>query len=263
MITAFVKKPIRFFVIVIFVILILSGPSLAIEAEMIWSENIGHKNTIFLNRYHEGRWMAPESIAESERLSILPAIGSDGEGNRLALWVEIQNDNRSLLKYRFFKNQKWSSAETMPGQQNENLAPVVVYDAFRHPIVFWSSNDGENDDDIFMARWNANGWESPKRINDENDVPDILPQAGMDRESSVWLCWKHLTESNEYADSCRIIGQNGEIKETSRTDITAEIVSDTAQIEAPPFKFGKSRATIHFPGNRKNQSITIRDVVEE
>ena len=261
MVTEIIKKLIQL-VIIIF-LLSISKFSSAIDAEIIWSENIGSKSKIFLNRYHRGVWDAPDLIVESDKLSLLPSVGSDGEGNQVALWVEIQNDGKSKLKYSFLKNKGWNHPLFIPEQQNENLAPVVVYDSFKHPIIFWSSNDGENDDDIFMTRWSSKGWETPRIIHEENNVPDILPEAGMDEANRIWVCWKKINEEKVYIESCRIIFPNGETKEIKKEKIDRRLDNDIKKIEPPTFKFGKSRATVHFPGNRINQSITIRDNKEE
>jgi hypothetical protein len=251
-----------YYFIIVFMILSMPQLSRAIDADLIWAENLKNSSKILISRYKNDQWTNPEEIEESEKFSILPALGSDGRGTYLAIWVEIQSDGRSFLKYCFSKNDTWSDPEYIQVINNVNLAPVIVFDRFGRPFVFWSSNNGD-DDDIYMSRWNKNHWEAPKIIHEENDVPDILPEAGLDEDGKMWVCWQHLDVDEKYVERCSIITPSGKSIKSQKQKLNQKAKENLNKITKPSFSLGKGRATVYFPQIRKHQSTTIRIMEKE
>jgi hypothetical protein len=256
-----IKSEVYYFMIIV---IVLSMPQIcrAIDADLIWSENLEKSSRILISRYRNDQWSNPDEIEESKKYSILPALGSDGKGNRLAVWVEIQNDGRSLLKYRFSKKDDWKESEYIQTVNEVNLAPVVVFDISGSPFVFWSSNNGA-DDDIYMSRWNENYWAEPKVIHEQNDVPDILPTAGLGEDGKIWVCWKYLDAGGEYVERCQIIAPSGEMIESQKQKMNEQAERYLNKMNKPFFSIGKGRATVHFPKERRHQSTTIKIMEEE
>lgn len=234
----------------------------ATEAEMIWALGNGDTSKIFISLYRNGKWQGRQLVEEDDQLTILPALGSHPNGKRLAVWVRVKSNGRSILKYCFQEDGKWRASRILTDLYPVNLAPVIVFDNTGKPYVFWSSNDGE-DDDIFMSIWKNERWAEPVMINDENDVPDILPGAGIDDDQNVWVGWQQLNSDGQYEEQFKLVTSGmavSDLRYAAKGKKQISINSDLSScgIEMPFFFYGKSRATIHFPKNRMNQSTTIK-----
>lgn len=243
----------------------------AAEAEMIWALGNGDTSKILISLYRNGKWQGRQLVEEDDQLYILPALGSHPNGKRLAVWVSVDSNGKSVLKYCFKEDGKWQASGILTDIYLVNLAPVIVFDTTGKPYVLWSANDGE-DDDIFMSTLRNNRWTKPILINEENDVPDIFPGAGIDDGQNVWVGWQQLNSDGQYEEQFKLVtsemGTSGQ-RRTTKGNKKIRINKDLSSydLEMPSFFYGKSRATIHFPKDRKNQSITLkgskRDVANE
>ncbi len=241
-----------------------ASPLLAADAEFIWAENDFLGSTLYMSTYQDGAWGEKEPIFSDENLNILPALGSDSEGEHLAVWVTLDPHGRSVLKYSRQEGNSWTEPEILWDGFKENLAPVVLIDTADTPWVFWSANDGD-DDDIYMSCYTGDSWSAPRQVNEENDVPDILPQTGLNQSGEIVVRWQQLGDDGLYRQMTATFGAaNLFVKSVSRDKLSTRkmlVTEKPTDIPLPPYE-GNSRSTLHFPGLKMLQSSVIRKRVD-
>lgn len=232
------------------------------EAEFIWSEDDQSTSRILMSTYKNGTWLPSEKIIEDQNWNLLPTLGINSKNHKLAVWSMV-DDNRSMLKYAINLGDGWQSAQVLSDQMLTNLAPVIVFDTTDVCWVFWSANNG-TDDDIYMSRYKLGKWTDPILIHEDNDVPDILPEAGLDDAGNIWVSWQVLTDSG-YVET----GKSFETTTDSRIQTAGSIgiqqiqqlksrSSPDHQISPPPFFKSLGRASFLFPNDKKRPTSTVQ-----
>ena len=242
-------------------ILLLAVNSVVIGAELIWSEVKNNGSAIYSSVYKEGAWGEKKKLVSDNNLNILPTLSESNSGKKMIVWSRILQEG-SNLNYTVIDtqgNQKRGSLETPFAT---NLAPVVIHDSNNTPWLFWSANDG-GDDDIYMSRFVSERWTKSIRVNEENDVPDILPEVGMDKNGCVWVSWMQMN-NDKYVELAKSFGksmsssgcghqstvvqQRGQIRKTSK---------ELGPIEIPDHIKPTGRATFFYKddGGSYNKSV--------
>jgi len=241
-----------------------ASTTMAAEAEYIWAENDFPGSTLYMSVYQDGAWGEKEVIFSDENINILPALGSDSAGSHLAVWVTLEPHGKSVLKCSWQQDDGWTAPQILWDGFKENLAPVVVFDASDSPWVFWSANDGD-DDDILAITFKNGSWGRPFAINEENNVPDILPQARLSASGDITVSWQQLDAERGYHQATAVIGVHGRwVKSMRHANKRTEkmlVTEKPQEIPLPPFE-GNSRSTLHFPGVHSLQSSVIRKRVD-
>ena len=251
-----------FHCVLIAVVLLISATVRAQQAEFIWSEEDQNGSQIMLSSYKQGAWQPGEKIVDDNNLNILPAIAVNSKNHKLAVWSAVST-NHSELKYSIKRGGKWQAAQTLSKQMSTNLAPVVVFDNNDICWVFWSANSGE-DDDIYVSKYIQGEWTQAERVNQDNSIPDILPEAGQDENGNVWVTWQQL-QNNGYVELSRSfeIQSKRRLAQSSATKIDKirqmKQQSDLGSaIQPPEFVKTRSRATLYLPGNKTRPSRPVK-----
>lgn len=245
------------------VLLILStNLTSAQEAEFIWAEDDRNGSQIYLSQHINGSWQSAEKIVDDTNLNILPTIGSGSKGQRIAVWSMV-DQAQSVLKYSIKLGTAWSTPRILSNQMSTNLAPVVVFDHTDVCWVFWSANNG-GDDDILVSKFINGQWTQPEQVNDENETPDILPETGLDDVGNVWVSWQNL-ENNSYIDRSKSFASKTRRKMTAQNSISMQDIkqiqsrSDSSNTIGPPKSFkARSRATLHYPKAKNKKSKLVK-----
>ena len=232
------------------------------DAEFIWAEDDQNGSRIFLSEHKNGSWQPAEKIIEDSNLNILPTIGSDTKGQRLAVWSMVDGTN-SVLKYSKKRGNRWTEPRVLSDEFKTNLAPVIVFDNNNICWVFWSANDGA-DDDIYVSKLVRGIWSRPEMVNEGNNTPDILPEAGQDENGNIWVSWQQL-QDDRYVEIYRSFETQSRKKMLANRSVSAQSVkqirtrSDALNSINPPTKFkGRSRATMFFPNDKRRPSKAVK-----
>lgn len=225
------------------------------QAEFIWSEEDQIGSRILLSTYQNGVWSAGESIVEDQSWNILPTLGTNSKNNKLAVWSTIGQGERSILKYSMNTGGGWQDPQVLTDKLLTNLAPVIVFDDEDVGWVLWSANDGD-DDDIYMSRFISGRWTEPQRVNEDNDVPDILPEAGMDNAGNIWVSWQTLADDT-YVEVSKTFAKTSHLKMHSSNSMSEQQIEQIRlrsnlqhQLQPPAFYKSMGRASFHFPNDR-------------
>lgn len=247
---------------VIFCLLLVCTIAYGQEAEFIWSEEDQYGTQILMSTYRDGVWQPGEKIIDDTNLNILPTMGMNSKKQKLAVWSAV-SETGSILKYSVKSGDSWQASQILTNQMSTNLAPVVVFDNNDICWVFWSANNN-NDDDIYMSRLTTGTWSLPVRVNDDNDDPDILPEAGMDDSGNVWVSWQTLTgdgyvnvSKSFSANDKKIMRISNSISIQQIEQLKSKSNSDHS-MQPPAFFKSLSRASFYFPGDNKRPSRTVK-----
>ena len=163
-------------------------------AEFCWSEEFEGGSRIVHSTYRAGAWGGKRTVHSDGDLNILPSIAAAPNGDLVVVWTAFDRNRFSLkysLGYGTGPELNWSAARVLTDKLSTNLAPLVIHDRSSTFWVFWTANDGD-DDDVYQSRLGAGGWSPPVRVHAQNKTPDILPLAGLSESGAMWLRWDRL-----------------------------------------------------------------------
>lgn len=233
-----------------------------LEAELVWSEEQKQGISIQYAAYINGKWQTPQTLINDGEVNILPTLTSDTSQNKLMVWVVLEQDNVSTLYYKFKTAGNWGKIRRFPFNFKTNLAPVVVCDKENVFWLFWAANNG-NHDDIYSSCWKDGHWNSPVKMNKDNSVPDILPDAWLDQVGRVWVSWQQMDSEGNYHQMRRGVKNSKrtgdvEMTATQRGQRRERAESFDHSMRLPDNFKTKGRSVIHFPKDGQNQFKTIQ-----
>lgn len=233
-----------------------------LEAELVWSKSKNQGMSIQYAAYVNGKWQAAQTLINDGAINILPTLTSDGSQNKLMVWVVLEEGNVSTLHYKFKTTGNWGESRKFPFNFKTNLAPVVICDKENVFWLFWAANNG-NYDDIYSSCWKDGRWNSPLKINSDNAVPDILPDAWLDKVGRVWVSWQQMDSKGYYHQMERGIQLSDRTDGLEMTAIQRVKRRKRAEtfdhsMSLPDNFKAKGRSVIHFPKDGLRQSKTIQ-----
>ncbi len=136
-----------------------------------------------------------------------PRIVVDLSGSIWAFWNETNKDSGDIV-YRVMEGASWSERKAIPrAGRFPGLNPDVAVDEDGLIWVVWSSYDGE-DYELFLSRWDGNGWQKETRLTD-NRVNDGFPSLGLAGGSPVVGWTRSLSSGNQVCAMVMHQGQFG------------------------------------------------------
>lgn len=242
-------------------------------ALLVWAERDDHgRYAMQISQYDGRRWTEPLRIADGDDEQILPAVGSNDQGDVWVAWTELHG-LFGVIRYRVALRGVWSAPATLASNTLSDMAPSVTVDADGQAWMVFSGSDGSQDD-IFVARWVDAGWSRPERIHPENNVPDILPRIFRDAGGRPVVQWRNFDgEAYQYVVSRRspvgwstpepartiLSGLGVPGPSASGTAMSGISADNTRAIDAlldnlPPFFQDPTQAVLHL---RSGQNITV------
>lgn len=211
----------RYQLIFIVTSILLVLTSSAYSSELIWSETSNDGSTIYRSKYQNESLVKKITVVHDSNLNILPAISTSKDESTMIVWSRITSQG-SVLEYILTSADGKETRATFQTNFTTNLAPVIVHDNNNIPWLFWSANNGK-DDNIFFSRFIAQKWQTPTQVNTQNNVPDILPEAGVTSDGTIWVSWQQMNK-NSYIELTTtfkniVSSQNNEYQHTQETII--------------------------------------------
>jgi hypothetical protein len=126
-------------------------------------------------------------------------------------WLEGAHESALAVQAaRFDEADGWGPsqlvAEPAAGTQTA-LAGAALLDG--SSVLAWSAFDG-TDDEILASRWDGDGWSAPKRVAEDNEVPDVVPAVGWvpsGKEPALTVTWSRFTPDGYTLHSARWDGE--------------------------------------------------------
>ena len=236
----------------------VASPTMAAEAEVVWTHFNGEQHQILFSAYSNDEWQQPGQLVYSSSNPLTTAvIGTLPSGEKLLIWAEMVRNKVKLMYSQSTTqaNRAWAEADVFSDLGNENLAPSLVTDLNGHVWVFWSSSSAQPSD-VYLRRFDGTHWSKAERIHAANQVPDNAAHASLNSDGNVYLEWNTFDfEINDYRlDSKTFITENPYPDGLRVTDTL-----NPADIPEPDFIGFDARATIHFPENKLTQNLVLQN----
>jgi mRNA-degrading endonuclease HigB of HigAB toxin-antitoxin module len=169
------------------------------NAIIIWRQNDGGNNQIFMSEYRNGSWSHPadltDNISPDGQNALDSQVAMDSGGNAIVVWRQNDGSNEQIFKSEY-RNGSWSHPADLTdsispdGQDADD--PQVAMDSNGNAIVVWEQNDGGNYQ-TFMSEYRNDSWSHPADLTD-NISPDgqdaYGPQVAMDSNGNVIVVWE-------------------------------------------------------------------------
>ncbi len=182
-------------------------------AHSVWLQSDGSYNQVWTNRYTPASsWDESEIISlQSENNSYSPRIATDGNGNALALWQQIdeKRENNSQVKIKesiwanhYTETSGWSEPQLIETNDDSNAySPEVTFNAQGNAIAVWSQKAVHSDDSkIWLNRFTASTleWDSAEIICHANNRHASNPKLANTQGTRTLIAWEFSGEE-EYA----------------------------------------------------------------
>lgn len=124
-------------------------------------------------------------------LPMQPHFAFDGEGNGLAVWIQSDGTDTSLLTRRYSAAGGWgTSAKLMVEDPGTAGSPRVAFDAQGRGLVVWTQTaDSDSDSDIWAVRYSAQAFGEPGRIDVANSSTAYDPSVELDDNGDGFAVW--------------------------------------------------------------------------
>lgn len=162
----------------------------------VWAGRQSKGFDLFASRFENGAWSKTDRIVTGPEDDITPAMGVDRAERTWLLWIALDKEGRSTLRYQVRKHDKTILSGIIDSGYEYNYAPSLLIDRDDRAWAAWSSLDDE-DEDIFASRFDGKAWSTPVRVNRNDATPDIKPILALDADGAVLVSWESL-ETNGY-----------------------------------------------------------------
>lgn len=226
---------------------------------LVWSKKGVHGYDVHITRRSNSKWSKPEQLSFSDNEEILPTVAFTPSGRIWVVWSEITGGLSGRLRYRSFFNGQWHSPKYVDTNTSSDFAASTIVDINGDIWLVWSGTDA-SDDDIYYARWHQTEWTPPKRVNTDDEIPDVLPKLALNIYGMPQVTWtgfdghQYKTFSSEW-DGKRwgselIVGDVSQELDNALTDDL---------IQLPDFVSDLSQASVHVRKGNRAQTFRIKN----
>jgi len=155
-----------------------------------------------------------------------PNVSAQIDEGHVVVWTRFTGQGTNELNYTVRDSQGWQPVRRFETGMTINMASTLVRDRAGTLWLGWAGFDG-SDDDIYVSRWEADGWSARRRVNRNDFQPDVLPQLALDNAGNAVVRWRSLEASGYVQMESRYDGRewSGE-KPTPVVDESQKTVRD-------------------------------------
>jgi hypothetical protein len=172
---------------------------------IVWQQNNGSYNRVYMSEYRGGTWTHPGSLANSISPAgpgaNSPKVAMDNNGNAIITWR--QSDG---TKNQIFKSEYRSGSWTHPASLTDNISPDgqnsdspdIAMNDNGNAIITWQQFDG-SDVQIFKSEYRNSSWTHPASLA-ESISPGgwsaSVPVVAMDDNDNTIITWVQYNGSS-------------------------------------------------------------------
>jgi hypothetical protein len=134
-----------------------------------------------------GGELKPTTLSPGGKSASSPRIASDGRGNIVAVWREVDGDSTSIRAEFREKGEAWSDLRQISAPAASTESPDLAMDRLGNAVAVWHRSTGR-DSVVQAAVLPAGGnWSAPQDLSAAGDVAfgaDVAVEAG--RVTAVW-----------------------------------------------------------------------------
>jgi hypothetical protein len=178
-------------------------PAIAVDASgnaiAVWSQANGMNADTYANRYTPvtgwGTAQLIGSVGAGKARN--PQIATDGSGNAIAVWTQLDNTEYSIWSNRYTPTSGWGSAILLEADAGNSFAPKIVIDPVGSATVIWSQNIRTSptsaSSNIWAKRFTlASGWMGTTLLGTDNSLDTNLPEVAADSSGNVIATWRQF-----------------------------------------------------------------------
>ena len=131
--------------------------------------------------------LQPNDLSKRGASGSSPRIASDGDGNVVAVWRELEDGAASIRAAFRPRGGAWSDAERISLPAAATESPKLAMDALGNAVAIWQRSTGQNSVVQAAIRPVGGGWSDPQDLSDPGGVAfnaDVAIRAG--RATAVW-----------------------------------------------------------------------------
>lgn len=185
----------------------LRAQTVAPTTLIVWSEPDGNDFDVWFSQVIDEKWTAPERVEKTpDFLDALPCAAETSTGH-VVVWTRFVKPGTNELVYAVRDAQGWGPAQSLKTGMSLNMASTLARDSEGTLWLGWAGFDG-SDDDIYVSRWESDGWSARRRVNRNDFQPDVLPQLAIGDDGKPRITWRSLESSGYVEMTSQYDGQN-------------------------------------------------------
>lgn len=161
----------------------------------VWRQSDGSTINVLSNRFIPGTgWNTSTPAIDTENQdTFTPEVAVDPQGNALAVWRQSKNGQIHIFSSRYNNNTSlWETPEPIESGNASNAGfPQIDFDPNGNAIAVWAQLDsGETFDNVWANRFlKSSGWQTPEKIEMEDEGSAGFPQMGLDMYGNAVAVW--------------------------------------------------------------------------
>ena len=205
-----------------------SGPKVAIDpsgnAVTVWTQLDGLAFDIWSNRYTpSGQWGGADRIESNDfGEARQPDVGTDAEGNAVAVWSQSDGVTFDIWASRFASGSgSWSAPVRIEGEDEGDAAnPDVAVASDGIAVAVWTQSDSDREH-IWANRYTpADGWGVAVQIESAEAGPSGPPRVAIDPSGFAVAVWQRIEGAGDsiWANQLSPKGVWGPAQRADRSD---------------------------------------------
>jgi len=131
--------------------------------------------------------LSPAQISDKDESGSTPRIASDGSGNIVAIWREVDGDSSAIRATSRSEGGSWSSARRISTPATDTESPRLAMDRLGNAVAVWERSTGHASVVQAAIRSAGGTWSEPQNLSEPDDVAfnaDVAVRAG--NITAVW-----------------------------------------------------------------------------
>lgn len=189
---------------------LLQGPQMAMneagDVVIVWSQNNGIEDGIFLKEKRAGLWKNTVKISPSGSDAFTPSVDMNATGDTVVAWSQLTSSGFASPMRAEYRGGVWNTPKSKDsyffGGSAFVVAPRVAINDVGEAMITWSQVDGSGSLQVFVSHYKNGSWVDPSSISD-NLSPDgsdaFFPQVAMDNLGNAVIAWSQTDNSTNTA----------------------------------------------------------------
>jgi len=152
---------------------------------LVWEEWEAERSQIFLAELKAEKIVSYQIVSQKEGFNLSPDLCFDRDNCPWLIWV-----NYTDSCYRVFVQEVRSGRIWLINSDclSSAFSPRILSDCNNQIWAFWNGKD-DGEDEIFWRVFTQSNWSSLRKMNDDNQSPNIQPEIASDQRGFIWITW--------------------------------------------------------------------------
>jgi hypothetical protein len=164
------------------VLIVLSMSMLALSSPISGADYVvGWQDAVLAEDFNLGSAFKPESA-------------TDGEGNVMAVWVQMNGPDSSIFASLYAAGEGWQEAEPIEDTTNQALDPIIAMNDAGNAVAVWAQTNWTT---LKWDLWGnvyvkGVGWNDAEMLSPDGLVDDRFVDAAIDSEGNAVVVWTRV-----------------------------------------------------------------------